>query len=160
EILRALAGSDHMSALVLVIGLAFRTHANTGFVAGGSWDFAMGIADRYLRLGGKVRYKARASSIQVENNRAVGVGCADGRVFPAGTVVSCADGYTTIFKMLGGRFANKNIRQLYEKCETFPALIQVSLGVRKTYPDAPATLNLPTFQPFRVDDQTEHSRID
>ena len=62
-----------MSALVLVMVLAFRTRNNSGFVAGGSWDFAMAIADRYTRLGGTVRYKARVTSVNVENNRAAGV---------------------------------------------------------------------------------------
>ena len=107
ETLQAIAGNERMSALVLVMVLAFRTRQNTGFVAGGSWDFAMAIADRYARLGGTVRYKTGVLSIKVENNRATGVQCADGTVVPASTVVSCADGYTTIFKMLDGRFVDK-----------------------------------------------------
>ncbi len=50
EILQLIVGSEDMSALVLVMLLAFRTRRNTGFVAGGSWDFAMAIADRYKKL--------------------------------------------------------------------------------------------------------------
>ena len=69
-----------MSALVLVMLLAFRTRSNTGFVAGGSWDFAMAIADRYQKLGGTLRFNTRATSIKVENNRATGVVCAGGTV--------------------------------------------------------------------------------
>jgi len=149
-----------MSALVLVMVLAFRTRNNTGFVAGGSWDFAMAIADRYTRLGGTLRYKAKVTSVKVENNRAVGVECADGTAIPASIVVSCADGYTTIFKMLDGRFVDKRIRYLYENCKTFPAIIQVSLGIRKIFRDAPHTLNLPLRQPLRVDDQMQHDRLE
>jgi len=159
-VLQAIASNEHMSALVLVMVLAFRTRNNTGFVAGGSWDFAMAIADRYTRLGGTVRYKATVSSIKVETNRAVGVECADGTVVPASIVVSCADGYTTIFKMLGGRFVDKKIRYLYENCKPFPAIIQVSLGIKKVFPDAPHTLNLPLFQTLRVDDQMQHDRLE
>ncbi len=160
EALQLIVGSEDMSALVLVMLLAFRTRKNTGFVAGGSWDFAMAIADRYTRLGGTARYKTRVTSIKVENNRAVGVECADGTVVPASIVVSCADGYTTIFKMLDGRFADKKIRDLYENCKTFPAIIQVSLGIRTIFPEAPHTLNLPLPQPLRVDDQTKHDRLE
>ena len=160
EALQLIVGSEDMSALVLVMLLAFRTRKNTGFVAGGSWDFAMAIADRYTRLGGTVRYKARVTSIKVENNRAVGVGCADGTFVPAATVVSCADGHTTIFKMLDGRFVDKKIRFLYENCKTFPAIIQVSLGIKKIFPDAPHTLNLHLLQPLRVDDQTRHNNLE
>ncbi len=160
EALSAVASNEHMSALVLVMVLAFRTRNTCGFVAGGSWDFAMAIADRYTRLGGILRYKARVASVLVENNRAVGVRCEDGTVVPAGTVVSCADGHTTIFKMLEGRFVDKKIRYLYESCLPFPAIIQVSLGIKKVFPDAPHTLNLPAPQPLRVDDQTRHSRLE
>jgi phytoene dehydrogenase-like protein len=160
EALSAIASNEHMSALVLVMVLAFRTRNTCGFVAGGSWDFAMAIADRYTRLGGNLRYKARVASVIVENHRAVGVHCEDGTVVRADTVVSCADGHTTIFKMLDGRFVDKKIRYLYEHCLPFPALIQVSLGIKKVFPNAPHTLNLPAPQSLRVDDQTQLQRLD
>jgi phytoene dehydrogenase-like protein len=160
EALSAVASNEHMSALVLVMVLAFRTRNTCGFVAGGSWDFAMAIADRYIRLGGTVRYKAKVTSVIVENNRAVGVRCDNGTVVPAAMVVSCADGHTTIFKMLDGRFVDKKIRYLYENCLPFPAIIQISLGIKEVFPDAPHTLNLPLAQPLRVDDRTRHHRLE
>lgn len=160
EALKAIASNEHMSALVLVMVLAFRTRNNTGFVAGGSWDFAMAIADRYARLGGTVRYKTKVTSIKVENSRATGVECEDGTVIPAATVVSCADGFTTIFKMLDGKFVDKKIRDLYDNCKPFPAIVQVSLGIKKIFPDAPHTLNLPLPQPLRVDDEMKHDRLE
>ncbi len=158
--LQLIVGNEEMSALVLVMLLAFRTRNNTGFVAGGSWDFAMAIADRYARLGGTVRYKTKVASIKVENNRAVGVRCADETFIRAQTVVSCADGHTTIFKMLDGQFVDKKIRYLYEHCQPFPAIVQVSLGIKKTFPDTPHTLNLPLREPLCVDNQTRHGRLE
>jgi len=160
EVLQLIVGNENMSALVLVMLLAFRTRDNTGFVAGGSWDFAMAIADRYARLGGTVRYKTRVTSVKVENNRASGVQCAGGTFIPAATVVSCADGHTTIFKMLEGRYVNKKIRYLYDHCQPFPAIIQVSLGIKKKFPDAPHTLNLPLPRPLRVDGETQLNRME
>jgi phytoene dehydrogenase-like protein len=160
ETLMAMAGNERMSALVLVMMLAFRTRQNSGFVAGGSRAFAEAIAGRYVRLGGSLRYKTRVVSVKVEKDRATGVQCADGRVVPASTVVSCADGYTTIFKMLDGRFVDKKILFLYQRCDLFPALIQVSLGINKTFPDAPHSLSLPLVRPLIVDDQTRHSRME
>jgi phytoene dehydrogenase-like protein len=160
ETLTAMVSNERMSALVLVMMLAFRTRQNCGFVAGGSLAFAEAIAGRYARLGGTVRYGTRAVSIRVANNRATGVQCADGTVVPASTVVSCADGHTTIFKMLQGRFVNKKILFLYQSCDLFPALIQVSLGINQTFAEAPHTLSLPLLRPLIVDDQTRHSRIE
>jgi len=69
-------------------------------------------------------------------------------------VISCADGYSTIFKMLDGKFVDKKIRFLYEKCQTFQALIQISLGLKIEFPDMPHTLNLILPEPLSVDDQT------
>ena len=152
--LRVITGCEQMSALVLVMVLAFRARNDTGFVAGGSWDFAMAIADRYERLGGVFRYHARVTHIQTENHRAVGIQCEDGTLIPASTVVSCADGHATIFGMLNGRYVDKKIRFLYEECETFSALIQVSLGVGKVFPGTPHTLNLVLPEPLQVDNET------
>jgi phytoene dehydrogenase-like protein len=160
EAVQIIVGNEDMSALVLVMLLAFRTQNNTGFVAGGSWDFAMAVADRYRRLGGSLRLNTRVSTVEVENNRATGVRCTQGPFLPAATVVSCADGYTTIFKMLDGKFVNRKIRFLYDHCQTFPAILQVSLGIKRVFPGAPHTLNLPMSQALCVDDQTRHDRLE
>lgn len=160
QALQLIVGNKDMSALVLVMLLAFRTRNNTGFVAGGSWDFAMAIAERYAKLGGTVRYKSKVISVKVEKNRAVGVHCADGTLVPAQTVVSCADGHTTIFKMLDGKFVDKKLLYLYEHCQPFPAIVQISLGIQKTFPHAPHTLNLPLRQCLRVDDQQQYDRLE
>jgi phytoene dehydrogenase-like protein len=160
EILQLIVGNDDMSALVLVMLLAFRTRSNTGFVAGGSWDFAMAIADRFKNLGGTLRLNTRVTSVRVENNHATGVVCADGNFVPAATVVSCADGHTTIFKMLDGKFVDRKLRFFYEQCQPFPPLIQVSLGAKKVFQNAPHTLNLPLSEPMLVDDQTRHVRLE
>jgi phytoene dehydrogenase-like protein len=160
EALQIIVGSEEMSALVLVMLLAFRTRKNTGFVAGGSWDFAMAIADRYKQLGGTLRLKTRVAAVEVENNRARGVRCADGTFVPASTVVSCADGHTTIFKMLDGKYVDKNLRFIYDNCRPFPGIVQVSLGIKTVYPNEPHTLNLPTRAPLAVDDRTRHDRLE
>jgi phytoene dehydrogenase-like protein len=151
--LQVITGNDRMSALVLVMVLAFRARTDTGFVAGGSWDFAMGIADRYQKLGGVFRYNTKATRILTHDHKATGVQCEDGVTLPASYVISCADGYTTIFKMLEGRYVDKRIRFLYEQCETFTALIQISLGIKKVFTGAPPTLNLMLSEPLQVDDK-------
>ncbi len=160
EALSSLAGDPRVSALVLVMHLAFRSGNNTAFVRGGSRAFVRAIANRYAGLGGLVRYGARVVSVSVRNGRATGVQCADGSAAPAATVVSCADGCTTIFEMLGGRFVNKHILDVYQSGEVFPALMQVSLGINTTFPDAPHSLILQLAQPLVVDDKTQHRRIE
>ena len=50
---------------------------------------------------------SRVEKILVEGDQAVGVRLADGSEHRAGRVISAADGYTTIFKMLDGKYAMK-----------------------------------------------------
>jgi phytoene dehydrogenase-like protein len=160
EALRVVIGDARMSALVLVMVLAWRAKQNTGYPVGGSRAFGQGIAGRYARLGGTLRSNAQVNSVIVENGRAIGVRCADGTVVPASTVVSCADGRTTIFQMLGGRYITRQIRYAYENYEVFPALLQASLGVDQEFPNAAPDLSLPLPRPLIVDDLTRHHRLE
>jgi phytoene dehydrogenase-like protein len=160
EVLMALAGHPRMSALVLVMVLSWRAGRNAGYVAGGSRAFTQGIATRYAGLGGVIRFNVPVSSVTVENNRATGVRCADGTDVRADTVVSCADAYTTIFKMLGGRYVTRQIRRLYQNGDVFPGLLQASFGINQSFPDAPQALSLPLSRPIKVDDLTRHDRME
>jgi len=160
EALLAVAGDPRVSALVLVMVLAFRSRRNTGYVAGGSRAFAEAIADRYTRLSGLLRYNAQVVSVIVAQDHAIGVRCADGTVLSAATVISCADGHTTIFRMLEGRYVNQQILDTYRNGDIFPGLIQASLGINRTFPEAPQALSLPLGRPLLVDDVTRHDRLE
>jgi phytoene dehydrogenase-like protein len=160
QALLAVVGDARMSALVLVMVLGWRSRKNAGYVAGGSRAFANAMAGRYARLGGGLRYNTRVASVTVQNGRATGVRCADGSVLPATTVISCADGRTTLFKMLEGRYLTKQLRYAYDHCDVFPPLFQVSLGVNRTFPDAPRELSLALTRPLTVDDTTRHEHIE
>lgn len=160
ETLMAVVGDGRMSALVLVMVLGWRSRKNAGYLAGGSRAFAQAMAGRYARLGGVLRYGIPVASVAVENGRATGVRCADGTVVSASTVVSCADGRTTIFKMLEGRYLDKRILYAYNHCEVFPGLFQASLGVNRTFPEAPRAVNLLLSRPLKVDGATQHNRLE
>jgi len=160
ETLMALAGDRRMSALVLVMVLAWRARKNAGYVVGGSRAFAQAVARRYARLGGVVRCAAPVASVTVENGQATGIRCADGTTISGAAVVSCADGHTTIFKMLEGRYVNKQILHAYRNLEVFPGLVQVSLGIKQVFPDAPRALSLPLSRPLMPDRVTQHERLE
>jgi len=160
QALMALVGDARMSALVLVMVLGWRSRKIAGYLAGGSRAFVNAIAGRYTGLGGVLRCDARAAGVIVENGRATGVRCADGTTFPATTVVSCADGRTTLFKMLEGRYLTRQLRYAYNHCEVFPALFQASLGVNRVFPEAPRDLSLQLSRPLIVDKTTRHDRLE
>ena len=117
--------------------LAYMHKGNAGFPTGGSLAFARAIERRYLDLGGKIEYKAQVEKILVQNDRAVGVRLYDDREFRADVVISAADGYKTLFDMLGGAYANRQIRRTYSGKLPIHSQIQVSLGVDRDLSAAP-----------------------
>jgi phytoene dehydrogenase-like protein len=62
--------------------------------------------------------------------------------------------------MLEGRYLTRQVRHLYGKCEVFPGLLQVSLGINQSFPDAPHGLTFPLSRPLNVDDVTSHDRLE
>ncbi len=100
-----------------------------GYPLGGSLPMARAIEQRFLGLGGQVDYKARVTEIIVENDRAVGVRLEDGTEHRAPTIVSAADGHSTIFEMLGGRYIDETVQRYYDELPPFEPIIMVSLGV-------------------------------
>jgi phytoene dehydrogenase-like protein len=107
-------------------------------------------------LGGKVTYEATVEEIVVEDDRAVGVRLADGSAPStstlryAGAVVSAADGHSTLFKMLGGRYLNDKIQDRYETWPTFRPLLMVSYGVARAFPDEPPFTSIVLERPLQI----------
>lgn len=118
-----------------VFGELERGHLFT--VKGGSHRFSHAIANELERRGGKIRYHHDVEEIVVENDRAIGVRTTDGELHRSDRVVSCAPGYTTIFRMLGGRYTNDAIRRRYATWPLFPPIAIASFGTRRTWPDFP-----------------------
>ncbi len=137
-----------MAALILT--LAWMSKKTAGYPIGGSLEFARSIEKRYLGLGGKVCYKSRVEKILTENNRAVGIRLADGTEHRADFVISAADGYATIFKMLDGKYLDQEIKERYEKLPIFKSLVQVSLGVNRDLSKEPSLSAYLLDQPITV----------
>jgi phytoene dehydrogenase-like protein len=116
----------------------------------GSLEFARAVEQRYLGLGGEITYGATVESILVENDRAVGVRLADGSEHRADLVISAADGHSTIFDLLGGRYISDRIKDRYDKWPIFPPLIMVSFGVARDLTGEPPVTALALEHPFTV----------
>ncbi len=100
---------------------------------GGCRDFVGAIENRYKALGGEVFYNTRVEEILVENNSAKGIRLTDGSKYEAETVVSAADGYSTIFKLLGGRYVDEKTRIRYQNWRLIYPTVMVSYGVSRTF---------------------------
>jgi phytoene dehydrogenase-like protein len=124
-------GGRNFSALAFIFMLGWFHQKNAGYIKGGSYPFAQRMVERYEQLGGKITYKKRVEKIIVENDQAKGVVLTDGTMIKADYVVSAADGFTTIFKMLDGKYVSKQVDHAYKNWELFTPLVQVSFGINK-----------------------------
>jgi phytoene dehydrogenase-like protein len=133
--------------------LASMHKRDLGWPVGGSLEFSKAIAARYQELGGTFHYKSRVATILVENDKAVGVVLADGTEHRADIVISNADGRTTIFDMLGGRYTNERIREYYtQPVERQPFTVHVSFGVNRDISGEPHALVLFLKKPVTIMD--------
>ncbi len=99
------------------------------------------LEERYKALGGTIHYKKRVEKIHNDGDKAEGIILDDGTELRASRVISAADGYTTIFKMLEGKYTDESIRKMYDKWIPFYPLIFVGLGVNRTFPDVPKSVS-------------------
>jgi phytoene dehydrogenase-like protein len=122
----------------MLMTFAWMHNKAAGYLIGGSLPFSQTIEKRYLTLGGEMNYKAKVEKILTENSRAVGIRLNDGSEHRADYVIAAADGHTTIFDLLEGKYLDDTIRGYYEKLIPFPPLVHVALGVKRTFRDMPA----------------------
>ncbi len=130
-------GLPDFPMLAVIMTLAEMHRKNAGYPIGGSLTFSKSIEKRYIDLGGKILYNSRVEKIIVENNHAVGVRLTDGSEYRSDIVISAADGYSTIFNMLDGKYIDDNIRRYYDDLPIFQPIIQVSFGVSRDMSNEP-----------------------
>ncbi len=134
-----------MPAWFMLFLLALLANRQMGFITGGCSDFADSIVERYKNLGGEIQFNSTVKEIIVENSRAVGVRLENGTEQRADAVVSAGDGYTTIFKLLGGKFVDAKLKSRYENWSRIRPLVTLSFGVNRDFAKEP-TLNFLLFK--------------
>jgi phytoene dehydrogenase-like protein len=120
-----------MSAFALLATLAWFQQGTAGYPLGGSMPISRAVEKRFLDLGGTIDYRAKVEEILVEKGRAAGVRLAGGREERSDYVVSAADGHTTIFDMLKGRYVDDTVRGWFTDYLPFPSLVFVGIGVNR-----------------------------
>jgi phytoene dehydrogenase-like protein len=153
--------------LGLHLGFLAACHNHTmGWPQGGSLPFAQAIARRYQELGGEIHYKARVDKVLVENDRAVGIRLADsadaqaGAEYRADVVISNADGRTTIYDMLDGRYTDERINNYYANPPDRQEMgLNIYLGVARDLSHEPRAITYLLDQPVTIANET-HDRLD
>ncbi len=121
-----------------------------GLLEGGSLGFVLPIERRYKDLGGRITYRSTVEEILVEGDRATGVRLSGGRKERSDVVISAADGYSTIFGMLGGRYVDRKIETMYREWEMVRPMVMISYGVARAFAGEPWLSMIKLEKPFEV----------
>ena len=130
--------------------LSYLWKKNAGFPAGGSLVFARAIEKRYLDLGGEILYRKRVDRVLVKDDRAVGVRLYTDEDLAADYVISAADGRSTVFEMLGGRYGKRSMKRRFDGELPLHSQLQLSFGVKSDLSGTPAWVIHLLEKPFRL----------
>jgi phytoene dehydrogenase-like protein len=151
------------SVFFLLMTLVYMHKKSAGYPIGGSLNFTELIEKKYLSLGGKVNYNSRVERIIVEDDCARGIKLEKGDTHRADIIISAADGYSTIFKMLDGKYVDAKRREYYsgqsEMLKVFPSLVFVSLGVSRKFDKEPHSLVFPLKKTIKVDESINYEYL-
>jgi len=155
------AGGDlaGISAIAILASIAWMGTGDAKYVVGGAQAIIRLIEEKFVSLGGRVRFGAKVERILVENGAAAGVQLAGGETIKADWIISAADGHATIYELLGGRYVDAAIEKAYKTLELFPSYIQVSLGVARDLRNQPAFVTRLLKTPLQVDPETALKQV-
>lgn len=146
--------------LIPMIFLSALHKGDGGWPVGGSLALSKNVEKRYIELGGEIAYHSRVVKILVENDKAVGVQLEDGSQHFADIIVSAADGHSTIFDMLEGKYVNDAIRAYYKSYpQTISFGFEVWYGVNRDFSGEPHSLVLFQNEPVTFEGR-EYNKLD
>jgi len=144
----------------ILMVLALLDDRQMGLLTRGCEGFVRPIEKRYRDLGGEVVYHATVEKILVDGDKAVGVRLASpegtlrsGEEHRADAVISAADGYSTLFQMLDGRYADKKVRARYRDWQLIKPWVMLSFGVGREFPGEPHFTLFRLAEPITVGPQ-------
>jgi phytoene dehydrogenase-like protein len=151
------------SIFFLLMTLVSMHKKSAGYPLGGSLNFAKQIEEKYFSLGGKIHYNSRVEKVIEENDCAKGVKLKNGDTHMGDIVISAADGYSTIYEMLDGKYVDDKIQDYYSGdskiLRIFPSLVFVSLGVSRTFEAEPPSLVFALKKPIILDDSISYENL-
>jgi len=151
--------SSQMMALTVAFALGWMSTGQAGYPLGGSQAVIRLIAENLWRLGARLRLSARVQSILIEQDAAVGVRLESGETLLADRVLSAADGYATLRKLLGGRYPERHLEAAYSRWTPYPSYLQISLGIAQELAGFPGFGARPLDVPLVVDPSTKLKQL-
>jgi phytoene dehydrogenase-like protein len=136
--------------MVVMAGFVKNSVTEAGAPLGGSQKVAFHIADLYKQLGGVTHYNTRVNNLIIENDRVIGIRLKDGTEHKADIVIWAADGHTLIFDILGGKYINERIRDMYENWMPVKPIVHVMIGVNMDLSKEPHRIIFEPEEPVTI----------
>jgi phytoene dehydrogenase-like protein len=162
EAFELLFDGDEFKLLIMTMPLSFFDTNGAGYPVGGSFRFAERIEEKYIALGGKIRYNQEVMKIFTRGQSAKGILLKDNTAVFSDITISAADWHFTVFKALEGKFVNKKILALasHKILQIYPSVIMISLGVSQTFKEHPHLLRFPVKTTIVSPDGTIYNRLE
>lgn len=151
-----------MAHIFIIFCLVWFNKKSAGYPIGGSLNFSRLIEKRYLGLGGKINYSSIVKKVLYYDSqpaKAKGIMLKSGEVHNSDLVISAADGHSTIFEMLEGKFLNEKISDYYNYHKVFSSYIQVSLGLNRTFDNEVSHYLFKLNSEIEIDNKTKTDSI-
>jgi len=162
EAFELLFDGQDLPLMIITMPLANNDLKAAGYAIGGAGRFISKLRDRYLSLGGKIRYNSHVSTIMTNNHKACGLRLENGEELQADVVVSAADWKFTVFGALGGKYVNKTITRLgaLKMLQVYYSIVIVSLGIKRRFENEPHFLRFQLDRDLVSPDNTKYSRAE
>ena len=76
--------------------------------------------------------------ILVEKDHAVGVRLSNGEEYRADHIVSAADGFSTLYDLLDGKYLTAELRKLHDEWPLWKPVVLMNYGVARDFSDEPS----------------------
>lgn len=145
KLLKDIVGEEN-SASGLVFTLATLCSGDGGYPAGGSLGMAGRIAEKFISLGGDIKYGKAVEKVMVKNGAAVGI-LVNGEEIRADAVIVTQDTLAAIDQLfdkpLREPWADKMRKETLPTVSTF-----ISLGIKADLSDVPESVGFPINTPI------------
>lgn len=141
---------EHFSVMAPIAPLAWMNYKKAGYPMGGSSHVIKLSEERYKSLGGTIEFDKQVMSIDITNNNVSGATCSDNSTCKADIVVSAADRYSTLFNLLPQSHVPEKIKRRFSSSLPFSALVQVSLGIARSFDGEAEKSNLTLREPLTI----------
>jgi phytoene dehydrogenase-like protein len=144
------------SLFYTIMTLAWRHKKATGYPKGGAIHISSLIEKKYRQAGGNIHFNSNVAKILVNNSTVCGIALENGEQYTGDIVISAADGRSTIYDMLGGKFIDSNIKERYESevFKTINKTLYVSIGINRDFSNEPHKIYFPC-KSIKMDPMTE-----